>query len=77
MLVKRPAGLGANADGVRVVLEKVSSVTTAVDCDVHLLGLRKASEAEVLAAQAPGALSAAIATPADHDHRHLGLRSRR
>ena len=53
VLVKRPAGLGANADGVRVVLEKVSSVTTAVDCDVHLLGLRKASEAEVLAA--PGA----------------------
>ena len=61
VLVKRPAGLGANADGVRVVLEKVSSVTTAVDCDLHLLGLRKASEAEVLAATAaPGTLSAAV-----------------
>ena len=63
VLVKRPAGLGANADGVRVVLEKVASVTTAVDCDVHLLGLRKASEAEVLARpRRPGALSAAVAT---------------
>ncbi|MFO1141186.1 MAG: phage tail protein [Amaricoccus sp.] len=62
VLVKRPPALGANADGVRLVLEKVSSVTTAVDCDLHLLGLRKATEAEVLAGQAPGALSAAIAT---------------
>ena len=63
VLVKRPAGLGANADGVRVVLEKVSSVTTAVDCDLHLLGLRKASEAEVLAATAaPGTLTATVST---------------
>ena len=43
VLVKRPAGLGADADGVRLVLQKVSAVTTAVDCDVHLVGLRKAA----------------------------------
>ena len=62
VLVRRPAGLGTNADGVRLVLEKVSSVTTAVDVDVHLLGLRKASEAEIAAGQTAANLAAAVST---------------
>ena len=62
VLVQRPAGLGADADGVRLVLQKVSAVTTAVDCDVHLVGLRKASDAEIAAEEAAGALAAAVST---------------
>ena len=62
VLVKRPAGLGADADGVRLVLQKVSTVTTAVDCDVHLVGLRKASDAEIAAEEAAGELAAAVST---------------
>ena len=62
VLVQRPAGLGAQADAVRLVLQKVSTVTTAVDCDVHLVGLRAASEAEIAAGQAADELAAAVDT---------------
>jgi hypothetical protein len=60
VLVHRPS-IGAGADGIRIWLEKTSAITTAVDCDFHLVGLRQASEAE-LAGQAAGALSAAVST---------------
>ena len=62
VLVKRPPGLGASADGVRIFFTKNSAYTTAVDLDVHLIGLRKASEAEIAAGQAAGELSAEVST---------------
>ena len=62
VLVKRPPGLGASADGVRIFFTKNSATTTAVDLDVHLIGLRKASEAEIAAGQAAGELSAEVST---------------
>ena len=47
---------------MRLVLQKVSAVTTAVDCDVHLFGLRRASDAEIAAEEAAGELAAAVST---------------
>ena len=61
--MKRPAGLAhQRRRRAPLALQKTSSITTAVDCDFHLVGLRKASEAEIAAGQAAGALSAAVST---------------
>lgn len=61
VLVRRPAGLGA-ADAVSVAIEKLAGVTGAVTARFHSCFIRAASEAEVEAGQAAGALSAAIST---------------
>lgn len=49
VLVRRPAGMGA-ADAISVLLGKVSGITTAVDLDIHLLGIRAATEQEIVGA---------------------------
>lgn len=57
-LVRRPVV----ADRVRVVAHKSSGVSSATDFTVHLLGIRKATDAEIEAGQAAHNLSAAVTT---------------
>jgi hypothetical protein len=59
VLVQKPAG---TATAVSVLVEKDSAVTGAAHVQVHLLGLRHASDAEIAAGQAAGNLSAAVST---------------
>ena len=60
VLVQRP--VGADADAVSVFLGIDAAFATPVDLDVHLLGIRAATEAEIAANAAPGALAAAVTT---------------
>ena len=77
VLVQRPAGLGADADGVRLVLQKTSAVTTAVDCDVHLVGLRKAQRRGDRRRAGAGRARGGGVDALDHDHRRRRTRWRR
>lgn len=60
-LVQKPASV-TNPDDVALWLVKHDSVNSAVDMTVHLLGIRKASEAEIAAGAAAGLVSAAVTT---------------
>jgi hypothetical protein len=60
VLVQRP--VGADSDAVSVFLGIDAGFVTPVDLDVHLLGIRAATEAEIAANATPGALEAAVTT---------------
>ena len=60
VLVQRP--VGADAEAVSVFLGIDAAFATPLDLDVHLLGIRAATEAEIAANAAPGALEAAVTT---------------
>ena len=60
VLVQRP--VGADADAASVFLGIDAAYAAPVDLDVHLLGIRAATAAEIAANAAPGALSAAVDT---------------